>query len=341
MNKLELYAYNGDKLTIEEENEKFSGGEGKVYSLPLQGKNEYLVKVYKDEILRDSSKMKEISRRISDMVKMKQFYRTPFFAWPIMKVMNARQEVIGFAMRKCAGSSFKTLCGPRFIRKRFPGWTRRQLAMTALDFVRKVRMLAAYNIFINDFNPQNFLVNDQGEVMFIDCDSYQVPSSTFGVNVTRTIFPTHVAPELLMDKSLLDKPRTIHQVEFGTALTVFNIILCGQHPYNYCDAANDSQNSEPISLEENLRRGRSPLLSGSDINFPKGVWYNLWSWLPYDLKNTFVTMFGKGHSNPNSRPSLMTLQTGLETFLEEMNHTPEEEDMEPRNPKSVSFKVVS
>ena len=322
----------GNVITLGAKDEKGSGGEGTVYELPLNSK--FLVKIYREEILRDTKKMVALRSRIIDMVNLKACAQMPFVAWPIMPVMDAQKQIIGFVMRKCTGSSLLTLRGPRFIRQRFPRWTRRELALTALDYVKKVQFLAANNVFINDFNPANFLVNDRCEVSFIDCDSFQVPGRN-GVHVTKTFFPSHTAPELLKDKRLLEQPRTIHQVEFGAALTIFNLLMCGLHPYNYCDPNHKSACGTP---DENLLKGRCPLGIDSDCMLPLGGWRNLWSWLTYSLKSLFITMFKDGHSNPDARPTLKHLQSELEALLTIMKKDPERTELEPTKAKSREYK---
>ena len=139
-----------------------------------------------------------------------------------------------------------------------------------------------------------------------------------------------MAPELAMNKYLLDRPRSIEHVEFGVALTVFNILMCGLHPYNYYDPKGKGDCSTP---EENLIKGRCPLGKDADCRFPKGNWYNMWSWLPFNLKSTFIQMFKAGHSNPAARPSLATLQANLEELLNRMVKDPDLRIMVPTKPK--------
>ena len=332
---IDVYDSSGKRLTLGTKDERGSGGEGTVYELPMYKK--FLVKIYKEGIRNDKRKMEGLRKRIIDMVAIQSFVNLPFMAWPIMPVMNSRKEIIGFVMHKCTGNSFLTLRGPRFIHMHFPRWTRRELALTALDYVKKIRLLADANVFVNDFNPANFLVNDKCEVMFIDCDSYQVPSKN-GVHTTATFFPSHIAPELLRDKGLLAAPRNIHHVEFGAALTAFNILMCGMHPYSYFDANHKSACGTP---EENLLKGHCPLLSKSGSEFPKGGWYAMWSWMPYRLKSTFIKMFKDGHANPNARPRLVALQANIEDFLQIMQREPERCEMEPKTVKSNEWKTAS
>ena len=144
-----------------------------------------------------------------------------------------------------------------------------------------------------------------------------------------------MAPELAKNKYLLDRPRTIEHVEFGIALTVFNILMCGLHPYNYYDPKDKGDCSTP---EDNLIKGRCPLGKGADCKFPKGYWYSMWSWLPYNLKSTFIQMFKDGHSNPAARPSLETLQANLEELVIRMGKDPDLCVMVPTTPRKQKSK---
>ena len=152
----------------------------------------------------------------------------------------------------------------------------------AQDFLTKLQYLASKKILVNDFNPANFLVDRNGHVSFIDCDSFQIPGEGKSIDITKTYFASQVAPELLENPKLLARPRNIHHVEFAAAPTVFNVLMCGLHPYSYFDPSRQSACGTP---DENLRKGRCPLGIGAHCKFPLGNWYNLWSCLTFDLKN--------------------------------------------------------
>ena len=250
--------------------------------------------------------------------------------------MNGKKEVIGFAMRKSEGRSLLSLRGPASVQKFFPGWDRRDLVQVSLDFVTKLRQLVNAGVLVNDFNPDNFRIDRKGRVSFIDCDSYQVPNSRGGVHITRTFFPSHTAPELLLDPKQLNRPRNIHQVEFCAALTVFNILMMQLHPYSYIDYTRKSACGTP---DENLRRGRCPLGVGADCCLPRGGWYNLWSCLTFSLKSLFIATFKDGHGAPNRRASLEQLQNELQKLLFEMDRSAERRNLTPAIPynKTSSF----
>ena len=334
--QVEVYDMQGKRLDLGEREYKTSGGEGAVYSFPSNPR--ILVKIYKGKTLEKNDKMKEIQARIMDMAGNSRMTSQTNMAWPLMPVFNANRNIIGFAMRKCEGNSLLALRGPSSIRRFFPGWNRRNLVETALDFVQKVKLLANQGIFINDFNPANFLVDAKGRVSFIDCDSYQVPAARGGVHVSRTYFPSYSAPELLKNNSLLGQQRNIHQVEFGTAMIVFHIIMCGLHPYSYYDPKHKSECSSP---DENLLKGRCPIGLGSGCIMPPGIWYNLWSHLTCSMKNAFIMTFRDGHADPGSRASLDRLEAELIKMLHVMSQDPARENLMPQVAKPYNADYAS
>lgn len=314
---LTVYDPNKNPVVFKPNDILASGGEGTVYDLPMfQGK--YVAKIFKPETLNKQEKMKDIRARISDMLQLEKnngLGQCKWLAWPRMALFNAKGEVIGYLMNKVTGVSFRSLGGgPAQVTKCFPRWDRMKLYQTALDFVKKIKKLADNGIYVNDFNPNNFLVDAQCEVAFIDCDSFQIPSSKGGVHTTGTYFASMVAPELLNNKSLLAKPRTIEQVNFGTALIVYHLLMMGLHPYSYAVRGRKSACGTP---DENLRNGRCPLGIGAGCWFPQGNWYNLWSHFTGDLKGCFITTFQRdqGHSNPKQRTTLIQWKDNLDKMI--------------------------
>ncbi len=323
-----VYDGQGHPLQLGSQDEKGAGGEGTVYALPQN--HCILVKIYKDPILNDPVKHRLLQDRIQDMVRIAGATKLTFLAWPRMAVYDAQRRLIGFAMNRCDGVPLSSIHSPAAIKKYFPGWDRSHLAKVALVFVPKPRLLQMYNIMITDFNPANILINKNGTVSFIDCDSYQIPSSKGGSHVVHTHFPATVAPELLKQPALLKQPRTTQQLAFSAAITVFHILMYGQHPYNFMG---NHQNATCGSPEENLRNGLCPLGRGANCRLPHGPWYNLWSWLNFKLKDTFIQMFRDGHSDPSKRPSLEQLENTLGGLVFEMTREPKRRELVPATAK--------
>ena len=265
----QCYDPTGVAITLKANDEKASGGEGIVYTVP--GKPGILVKVYKRETLENPVKAQTLRRRIEAMCANGSCKGMHGLAWPLMPVYGdaARGKLIGFAMRACKGVPFSSIfAGPASVKAKFPSWNRCQLAKTAVNFVRRVRELSEVGVFVNDFNPANFWVDEHCNVSFIDADSFQLTDRSGRAMITHTFFASHAAPELLANPSALNRPRTIEQVAFSTALVVFQLLMCGYHPYSYQGVQGGCGCGSP---DENLRVGRCPLGIGADCRLVQAL----------------------------------------------------------------------
>ena len=66
---------------------------------------------------------------------------------------------------------------------------------------------------------------------------------------------------------------------------------------------------------------------------PRGNWYNLWSYLTFDLKSSFIKTFRDGHQNPSKRTTLPELIDNLNELLYVMKKDPVRLDLNPSQPK--------
>ena len=138
-----VYDLDGNPLQLGTRDEKASGGEGTVYTMP--NTPSIMIKLYKPQTIQNAVKMREIQKRLDCMIHNSACAGMKYLAWPLLIVADDKKEMNGFAMRACNGESFRSLGSVASITRTFPGWTRLQLAETALDFVIKVRELAKNN----------------------------------------------------------------------------------------------------------------------------------------------------------------------------------------------------
>ena len=297
------------------------GGEGVVYKLDINP--HYLVKVCKDETLTNPRKQAAFCERLNAMLALEECRRAYFLSWPQMPVFDGNKKVIGYVMPKANGRTLRALYAPRQVKRFFPGWDRLQVTKVALNLVNAVQMLARHRVLVNDFNPDNFLIDTQGKVTLIDCDSFQIPSLQGNTFLTGTFTPEFTAPELLFNADLFSKERTPEQVRFSLAVVVYMILMSGLHPYAQCGG------SDPV---ENLKSGKCPLDKTSGVRLPVG-WYKSVSWLPQSLHDYFARMFVIGHKHPTMRPLIGELKTELENFIEIMrqSNTPNQRAICPEN----------
>lgn len=216
------------------------------------------------------------------------------------------------------------------MKERLPHWNRRNLVIASLSFIALLDYLHRRNILVGDINPGNFLVDGKtSSVGAIDCDSYQV---TDGSRIFRcgVGIPMYLAPELL-DVNLCNVTRTEQHELFSVAIILFKILMVGGHPYSRV------LGEDPVT---NLRSGMCPLGKGSECRFPHGPWYNIWSHLPYGVKNLFISAFRKdeGHSNPAKRPKLNEWRDAMEKYLAEMDKGYHSTEVVPAKPDSSEYK---
>ena len=284
------------------------GGEGIVYT--FRKNPAFLIKICKDDTLRDPRKLAAFRDRLNAMLALEECRKADFLAWPLMPVFDEKKQVIGFVMRKNSGRTLRALYAPCQVRRFFPGWDRLSVTKVALNLVNAVQMLARHRVLVNDFNPDNFLVDSFGRIRLIDCDSFQIPGAGDDQNtfLTRTFTPEYTAPELLFHPELFNRERTPEQVRFSLAVVVYMILMSGLHPYAQCGGG------DPV---ENLKSGKCPLARRDGVRLPVG-WYKSVSWLTPGLKHLFIHMFVDGHHEPLKRPMLGELKNELEIFIDVM-----------------------
>ena len=329
-----VYDPSGGAITLGSKEEKASGGEGFVYTVP-QAPN-FLVKIYKRKTIDDAAKVRVLRERIEAMLANEKWRNMAGLAWPIMPVFaDARQQtLIGYAMRAAQGVPFSRLFyGSKNLKAKFPSWDRLMLAKVARDFVTRVADLGEAGVTVCDFNPENFLVDASGNVTFIDTDSYQIFDRRGRPLLSHTHFAAQAAPELLSNPKMLQCPRTVEQTRFSAAVVAYQLLMCGNHPYNYFDPENGGGCGTP---EENLREGRCPLGIGADCRLREDVYFR-WSYLTGKLKNAFITTFRSGHGNPTARTSLRDLAYQIQGFVLVAQKDPTRRELEPQQAKSREY----
>ncbi|MBR4220076.1 MAG: hypothetical protein IKR81_02905 [Victivallales bacterium] len=300
---LTVYDPQGIPLHLKKADVITHGGEGVIYRFTRNPN--ILIKVCKPETLADAKKLRLFRSRLAAMMRLKECREAPFLAWPLMPVMDTHGAPIGFVMRKYIGRTLRALFAPMQVQRFFPGWDRLHVTQVALNFLDAVRMLAKHKVLVNDFNPGNFLVDKNGLVRLIDCDSFQIPVEDGPPLMTRTYTPEFCAPELLLHPELFEQPRTPEQVRFSLAIVIYMILMSGLHPYARCGGGDPA---------ENLKSGKYPLDKNSGVRLPVS-WHKSVSWLTPGLRDCFRQMFTGGFDHPEKRPLLGELRTEIENFI--------------------------
>lgn len=307
-----------------------TGAGGSVYEIPTAP--EYCVKLFKPQDLADGAKRKRIFSAVETMLEMPECANNLNLAWPFGLVYDKGHSPIGYAMRRIPKGyvPFKRVFGgPMRVKCAFPNMGRKELARAAKNFVETLDFLESVGVRPADFNPENFTLNERGEVRFLDCDSYVVYSRSGKAMTSEMFFPDCTAPELLLNPKAIRAPRTVEQTCFSAAVLSFMLVMTGQHPYSFVDAKDGTTTGTP---SENIIAGKCPLGKGAGCR-QDPRWYALWSWLTSGLQVAFITTFRDGHANPGLRTSLAVLAAELGKFAYECGRMPARNDLSPKTSK--------
>ena len=323
-----VYDETGASISLGEEQQLGrTGGGGSVYKLGTD--SNLCIKLFKPQDLAVNGKRKTILNTLAAQTKMNYLKSDRRFCWPLGEVYDDTKAVIGYGMRRIPAGykTFKSLFfGPKMISKNFPGWGRRELATVAKNFVDAVNDLSRYSVFVADFNPENFMVNKDCEVMFLDCDSYSFYEQNGTAHISDMYFEENAAPEILNGGKFTRPEQAEERARFSAAVIAFQLMMNGMNPFSFAGTAMDG--SVIGTVRENIIAGKCPLGCGSGCRMDDAH-HALWSWLTSSLQVAFKNTFRTGHSQPASRTPLSVLSKELGKFVFECGRLPGRNDLVP------------
>ena len=302
------------------------GGEAEVYAVPQYPRA--VVKIYHDQILEKRSealRVKIEAMRIDS--NFSDFQNSDRLAWPLFSVFDENHQWRGYAMRKAAGVRMNVLAHAMAYREHFPALDRPALVGYLLDLLSTIKKLHAAGVLLGDYNLANFLCDPKSSsISLIDCDSWQIHANgkSFFCPVAA---PDMLAPELHGEQ--LDKiGRTLESEHFSLAILLFKVLMLGRHPYDVVGGEG------PV---DNIKKGYFPYGKGGG-GIPEGVWFNIWSHLPFRLKEQFVRTFKDGAKNSSERTSTAEWIDVLHIYRRELEKGYHDTQLKPAKPKSQAYR---
>lgn len=219
-----------------------AGAEGEVFE--VHGRDDLVAKIYFHQP--DAYKIDKLTALSA--IGNERIYNIA--AWPLGNIYNSEKSVVGFLMKNQPRSEeVHALHSPRSRLKKFPKATWQFLIYAASNLARAVSVIHEQGIVIGDINPKNILVTRNATIHLLDCDSFQIR-----VNGTlyrcESGFPEYTAPEL-HGTSFRDVDRTIDHDYFGLAISIFQLLFIGRHPF-----AGRMLSGADQSLDESIKSGR-------------------------------------------------------------------------------------
>lgn len=315
---LSFTVYDSNKQPQKLEAELARGGEGVVY--PLSGRSDVLVKIYHPEKLDKDGE--SLEQKIKAMTALKNDFNHAQLCWPRIRVYDDNNNWVGYAMKRGTGVPMSKLAHAVLYKKYFPNLKRSDVIEYLINFIDAVSFLHKKEVYIGDFNLNNVLCDPNStSIALIDCDSYQL-------SIDGTLFPCLVgSPDLTPiehhGRDFRNVVRTAESDAFSLAIILFKCLMLGRHPYDIVDG------EDPVS---NMRKGNFPYGKGA-TGLPPGAWYNIWSHMPYRLKDLFIKNFTEGAKEPSLRSSLSEWKEALECYQKGIKKDWHEQVMIPKEPK--------
>jgi eukaryotic-like serine/threonine-protein kinase len=273
-----------------------SGGQAAVYG--VVGEDDLVVKLYRDAPGPDQQ------RRVERMLRMAPLGgrgpeggARPDLAWPTAPAHGADGEFLGYAMRRFGEPEHVRLIGlfTRAQRLRlFPGrvdW--RFLVGVAWNLAFMTARMHREGLVVGDFSSNNVVVDRDGLVTFLDCDSIAFTDPDSG-----EYFPClmqtadYCAPE-----RHADGPATPASDDFALAILIYQLLTGGNHAFGGVPHESDSQST----VRDNIAASFSYVVRPELVTVPKividpGV-------LPPALLDLARRAFGPGTTDPAARPT--------------------------------------
>ncbi|PQJ12700.1 hypothetical protein CJD36_002850 [Flavipsychrobacter stenotrophus] len=199
------------------------GGEGTVYELQNDGSR--VLKQYNEPL----SPLQ--IQKLQTMVGMRNPAIEAYAAWPSALVADDKGTVCGFIMKKLTGFvPLHMIFSPLDRKKMFPDKGYNFLVHVARNLATAFHKLHEAGLVVGDVNEGNILINANGLVSFIDCDSFQVKNET-GYFFCEVGVPRYTPPELLARQSFDNVVRTTNTDSFSLAILIFQLLFLGRHPF--------------------------------------------------------------------------------------------------------------
>ena len=165
-------------------------------------------------------------------------------------------------------------------------------ARLGVKIAEAFRWLHTIHVRIGDVNPSNILVSDDGSVMLIDCDSFQIPGPPGHQPYPCVVgSPEYTAPEI---DDFQRQFRSQDSDNFALAALLYQLLGNGSHPYQGVDASADDAVS---NIRERVKDHRFAHQPRERRWRPTPGQVRSWRSMPEPVQNAFRQAFSPGASH--------------------------------------------
>ena len=289
---------NGSALSISDDNQLGSGGEGAIYSLDKLP--DLVAKVYHNpDVMRGS----KLTVMVNKPPTMPEGDGHVSIAWPLDTLHTGfpatTGNTAGFLMHRMSSMQpVNSAYNPAARKRNFPHFTYTHLCAVAINIAIAVNAVHGRNYVIGDINESNIMVNDNGLVTLIDTDSFQVIGDDGTVHRSPVGKPEYTPGELQGHRfDAFDREQ--HHDRFGLGVLIYQLLMEGRHPYT----GRYTGRGEPPAIEDNISKGHFLHSERRSVPLVEGPGFVPWHTLDDSVAGLFRLCLEVGHDNEIVRPT--------------------------------------
>ncbi|WP_306330140.1 hypothetical protein [Streptomyces venezuelae] len=272
-----------------------TGGQGSVWG--LKERPDLVAKIY--DRPPDDAQLRRIAAMLrADPLAGEELApgQPPMLVWPV-DVVEAGGRPVGYAMPLLDPAEHTSLSGllqKRVRLRRFDGrahW--KFLLAAASNLAYMTAELHQQRFVVGDLSSSNAVVDPNGFVTFLDCDSFAFTDALTGESFGSDVFTDDYAgPERFSGE-----PPTRHSDDFALAVLVYQLLSAGNHPFDGAPL----HGADEATRKDNIQAGTSFLVHPARVRTPLQL-------LPPEVLPPRVVelarrAFGPGVRDPRRRPS--------------------------------------
>ncbi len=257
---MERYTGKSSKVYYLEDTPLGRGGEGSVYA--VRGEPDIVAKLYHKERLAPPNDRMELLAKIETMYSMN--IKTEIdgilrVAWVKDILFDGKGLFVGFVMPRVL-VPYKIFDVAREDRKTIlPNYTWKYSLQYAYNLSWVVWYLHLNNIVIGDCNMNNIAIGKHGEVVLIDCDSFDIRDPDTGKHYPCTVgLDEMLAPELQTVGSLRNGNFTKESDDFSLAIHIFRLLMNNADPFGAKVTGTNVDSKTAITANAAIVNGECP-----------------------------------------------------------------------------------
>ncbi|MET0397782.1 MAG: TonB family protein [Longimicrobiaceae bacterium] len=287
----------GETLLLVPGSELGAGGQATVY--PVPGRPDRVAKIYHDPAPEQELKLRRMIAHPPAGASAGGS-GAGIFAWPLELLRGEDGGLVGFLLPRVDGRlRVFELYNPATRRERAPLFHHGLLHRAARSLAAAFDRLHEAGFVVGDVNESNILVGEDGRVVLIDTDSFQVRDPVSGTVYRCPVGRPEFTPPELRERSFAETDRAPEHDRFGLGVLVFQMLMEGTHPF----AGRFRGEGEPPPVEERIAAGLFPYAPRDGVELEPPRTAPPFQLLDPGVRALLGRCFVDGHRDPAARPS--------------------------------------